>query len=177
MFESCLRSAEWSHNTVQLYSTTSTQLSYKHPTTYVELGTDRKWLKWGEELGQCCQIQNASTRVRAQQHSFSSLRYDDMQFYNSGPPLNEFLGFCYVIEHTDQRISYRLLCFLWQYTYGVRGCFSLSYALSWACKRPTVEFFRYQETGRCKPSESLQGGRKGTHPTNKGQYKSVHLSI
>ena len=29
-----------------MYGTTSMQLSYKHLTTYVELGTDKIWLKW-----------------------------------------------------------------------------------------------------------------------------------
>jgi len=44
LFESYLRSHKWLHNTVQLCGTTSMQLSYKHPSTYVELRTDRKWL-------------------------------------------------------------------------------------------------------------------------------------
>jgi len=34
-------------------------------------------VKMGEELGQCCQIQNSPTKVHAHQHSFSSLRYND----------------------------------------------------------------------------------------------------
>lgn len=66
------------HSSTVWYYKHAAQLQASHHTCGI--GNWQEMVKMGEELGQCCQIQNASTKVCAHQLSFSSLKYDDMQF-------------------------------------------------------------------------------------------------